>query len=154
LGNVDNPTQATSYEYDPLDNLIHITQGSQQRFFKYDSLSRLTYERQVEQDAPYTTQDYVAGNNLWSRKMIYNSNSLVADSYDPRQVHTQIGYDGLNRVSSITYTGESPAVTPNVSYTYDEARTGFFNQGQATTITTAALGSTPQTTHEYDYEIF
>jgi len=154
LGSVDSPTQATSYEYDPLDNLIHIIQGSQNRYFKYDSLSRLTYERQVEQDAPFTTTDSVAGNNQWSRKIIYNSHGLVTDSYGARQVRTQIDYDGLNRVWHVNYSGENPALTPNVTYTYDEARTGFYNQGQPTTITTAALGGAPQTTLEIDYEIF
>jgi len=44
------------------------------------------------------------------------------------------------RVWHVNYSGENPALTPNVTYTYDEARTGFYNQGQPTTITTAALG--------------
>jgi len=61
IGSAESPTRYTSYQYDVLDNLLHITQGSQERFFKYDSLSRLTYDRQVEQNAPWTTDDSVAG---------------------------------------------------------------------------------------------
>lgn len=122
LGNVDTPAQATTYEYDTLDNLIHITQGSQQRYFKYDSLSRLTYERQVEQDAPWTTSDYVAGNNQWSRKVIYNSQGQVQDAYDARQVRTQFLYDGMNRVTQINYfrsDGSADPATPTAYYYYD-----------------------------------
>jgi len=148
LGAVGAPAQETTYEYDTLDNLIHITQGAQQRYFKYDSLSRLTYERQVEQDTPFTTTDSVAGNNQWSRKLIYNSNGLVTDAYDARQINTHISYDGLNRVSLVTYSDSTPAV----NYTYDQARSGFFNQGRLTTVTTAAAGQTPSTTNEFDYE--
>jgi YD repeat-containing protein len=148
LGAVSAPTQETSYEYDGLDNLIHIAQGAQHRYFKYDSLSRLTHERQVEQDAPFTTPDLVAGNNQWSRKLIYNSHGLVTDAYDARQINTHIGYDGLNRALQITYSN----ATPTVNYTYDQPRSGFFNQGRLTTVTTAAVGQTPSTIQEFDYE--
>jgi RHS repeat-associated protein len=115
LGSVTSPNQANSYEYDALDNLIHVTQGAQERFFKYDSLSRLTYDRQVEQAAPWTTSDYVAGNNAWSRKMIYNASGLMTDSYDARQIHTTLSYDDLNRVTLLTYSDS----TPTVHYYYD-----------------------------------
>jgi RHS repeat-associated protein len=124
-GNLDAngvPVQSTAYEYDILDNLIHITQDAQQRFFKYDSLSRLTYERQVEQDAPWTTTDSVAGNSQWSRKIIYNSQSLVQDAYDARQINTHFVYDGLNRVSQINYnlqSGSPDPATPSAYYWYD-----------------------------------
>jgi len=103
LGSTDNPNQYTSYEYDVLDNLIHIAQGAQHRYFKYDSLSRLTYERQVEQNAPWTTGDSVAGNYQWSRRIEYNSNGLVQDAYDARRKKTHFDYDGLNRVKEIHY---------------------------------------------------
>lgn len=148
LGAVGAPAQETAYEYDALDNLIHIAQGAQHRYFKYDSLGRLTHERQVEQDTPFTTQDSLAGNNLWSRKLVYNSNGLVTDAYDARQINTHLGYDGLNRIWHITYSNGTPAV----DYTYDQARTGFFNQGRLTTVTTAAVGQTPSTTQEFDYD--
>ena len=139
LGTTDTPNQSTSYEYDVLDNLIHIAQGSQHRYFKYDSLSRLTYERQVEQDAPYTTTDSVAGNNQWSRKIIYNSQSQVQDVYDARQMRAQFIYDGLNRVKEVHYfrpdSSPDPA-TPVAFYYYDSQTlpTGApsFDRGYAT----------------------
>src|SRR5207253_3638983 len=97
-GSTDAPNQYTAYAYDALDNLIYIAQGAQHRYFKYDSLSRLTYERQVEQEAPHYAADSVTGNSYWSRRIDYNSQGLVQDAYDARQIHTHFDYDGLNRV--------------------------------------------------------
>ncbi len=36
LGAVTSPNQPTSYNYDALDNLTSVSQGSQQRFFRGD----------------------------------------------------------------------------------------------------------------------
>jgi RHS repeat-associated protein len=122
LGPPDAPNQYTTYEYDALNNLIHIAQESQHRYFRYDSLSRLTHDREVELDAPYTTSDYVAGNNQWSRKTVYNSQGLVQDVYDARQINTHFVYDGLNRVSQINYylpNGSPDPATPATNYYFD-----------------------------------
>ena len=57
LGAVDAslPAQQTSYEYDGNDNLKKVIQSdgtvTQERKFKYDSLSRLIAEKQVEANA-------------------------------------------------------------------------------------------------------
>jgi RHS repeat-associated protein len=147
LGASNAPVQPTYYDYDALDNLIHITQGAQHRYFKYDSLSRLTYERQVEQDAPYSFSDPLTGNSAWSRKYIYDSHSLLTDIYDARQIHTQISYDGLNRPAQITYSDGTPTVT----YTFDQARTGYYNASRLTSVMTSVSG-VQQTTQEYDYD--
>lgn len=52
LGAVDAPTQPTVYEYDGNGNLSKVIQAqgaiTQERRFKYDSLSRITNEKQVE----------------------------------------------------------------------------------------------------------
>jgi len=123
LGAVDTPVQQTAYEYDAMDHVIHVTQGAQHRYFKYNSLGLLTYQRDVEQDAPYTTTDYVAGNNQWSKKIEYNVQGLVQNSYDPRQIKTHFDYDGLNRVQQISYflsDGVTPdPKTPPAFYYYD-----------------------------------
>lgn len=125
LGATSSPNQATSYDYDTLDNLVHISQpgpGSvtQHRYFKFDSLSRLIRERQVEQatNANYNLSDSLTGNGAWSRKIEYNSDSLVSDGYDARGVHTQFSYDGLNRLTQITYSDS----TPTAHYFYDSQR--------------------------------
>ena len=122
LGTNDNPNQSTAYEYDAADNLIHIIQGAQHRYFKYDSLGRLTHERHVEQDAPYTTTDSVAGNNQWSRKSVYTAQGFIEDAYDARQVRTHFTYDGLNRVTNIQaflQNGSPDPATPPSFYYYD-----------------------------------
>lgn len=117
LGTTASPNQATSYDYDALDNLVHITQGAQHRYFKYDSLSRLIRERQVEQatNASYNMTDSLTGNSSWSRKFEYNSSSLLTNSYDARGVQATFSYDDLNRVTQITYSDS----TPTAHYYYD-----------------------------------
>ncbi len=122
LGTTSSPNQATSYDYDALDNLVHITQTgpnsiTQNRYFKYDSLSRLIRERQVEHatNSSYNLSDSLTGNSAWSRKIDYNANGLVTDGYDARGVHTQFSYDDLNRLTQITYSDS----TATGHYYYD-----------------------------------
>ncbi|HEY6803269.1 MAG TPA: DUF4214 domain-containing protein, partial [Pyrinomonadaceae bacterium] len=119
LGTVSSPNQSTSYDYDLLNNLVKISQGSQTRYFKYDSLSRLLYERQPEHKAtPYTASDSLTGNSSWSRKYEYNSHGLVLHSYDPLNLQTDYYYDDLNRLTQIDYPGST---TPDAHYYYDDA---------------------------------
>ena len=117
LGTTTSPNQASSYEYDALDNLVHTTQGAQHRYFKYDSLSRLIRERQAEQttNSSYNLSDALTGNSSWSRKLEYNSHGLVTNSYDARGVQATFTYDDLNRLSQITYSDS----TPTARYYYD-----------------------------------
>jgi RHS repeat-associated protein len=156
LGTTSSPVQSTSYQYDALNNLVQVTQGAQHRFFKYDSLSRLTYERQVEQAAPYaTTPDPLTNNSAWSSKYTYDDENLVAYD-DPRQAHTQFEYDPLNRVTNITHSNEIAAntngiTTPNVTYTYGGSATSL-NNGRLIKVATSAIGSTvPATEQNYTY---
>src|SRR5713226_6891669 len=99
LGTVDSPAQASSYDYNTQGNLIHITQGSgsnvQNRYFKYDALGRLTYERQVEQAGTFTATDSLTGNSSWSRHLVYdetlnsvNYAGLLTSAYDARSIRT------------------------------------------------------------------
>jgi RHS repeat-associated protein len=153
-GNLDNgqgnPVQSTFYFYDALDNLIKTTQGDQNRYFRYDSLSRMTHERQVEQDAPHAFTDPLTNNNAWSSRRTYNSFGLVAEAWDARNIKTTPIYDGLNRIKTITFSDGTPTVT----YNYDQVRTGYQNKGRLTEMKTAAVGTTvPETAEEYDYTI-
>jgi RHS repeat-associated protein len=117
LGTVSSPNQSTSYIYDALDNLVKITQGSQERFFKYDSLSRLIRERQVEQatNSAYNLTDSLTGNSSWTKKVEYNSHGLITNTYDARGVQAAYSYDGLNRLTLIDYSDS----TPDARYYYD-----------------------------------
>jgi RHS repeat-associated protein len=105
----------TSYNYDSLDNLIAIYQGSQARSFAYDSLKRLTSATNPESG----TVSYQYDNN---------GNLLVKT--DPRGVSSHYEYDALNRVTRRWYNGSSaptaathnsPALPSGVG-TSDEAK--------------------------------
>lgn len=154
-----DPAQATSYQYDALDNLVKITQADRQttpwvtqvRCFKYDSLGRMTHERHVEQDAPHYAPDLLTGNDYRSRRTEYNGRGLVVDTYDARNVRTHVDYDGLNRVTQVSYSNEATTTTPAVTYTYDQARPGFNNHGRLTEVKTT-LGGATQTVQAYDYD--
>ncbi len=152
LGSTSSPNQATNYSYDVLDNLVHINQGSQDRYFKYDSLSRLIRERQVEQstNSSYDLSDSLTNNSSWSRRLDYNSSGLVSDAYDARGVHTQFVYDGLNRVTQITYSDS----TPPAFYYYDSQTLPTGAPSYTHTNTTGRLlamtyGSSSSTTGDY-----
>ena len=166
LGAVGSPVQPTYYEYDGNNNLAKVTQtaGSvtQQRAFVYDALSRLRRERQVE-SSPTLDIAGVKGtpaSNKWTGVYEYNADGLLAYGIDARGVKTTFAYDGLNRVQTVTYTAETGYQTPQVTYTYDEARNDpnnnpYLNRGRLTTVATAAITtgqSTPATIQKYDYD--
>ncbi len=94
----------TTYTYDPLNNLISVTQGptgaTQTRTFNYDNLGWLTSATQPEMGTVAYTYDGVG--NLLTRT-------------DARGFRTTYGYDAINRTTSKTYSD----TTPSVSYTYD-----------------------------------
>jgi len=117
LGTTSLPNQATYFQYDVFNNVVHVTQGSQNRFYKYDSLSRLVRELQPEQtvNSSYNLSDSLTGNSSWTSQFQYNSNGLLTDAYDARGNHSIISYDGLNRVTNVTYSDSTPTST----YYYD-----------------------------------
>ncbi len=159
LGDVVSPLQPTLYEYDGNDNLTRVLQtGSgvtQERLFKYDSLSRLTHERQVEATATLNNiGEKIGAGGLWTGVYKYDADSLLLEGVDARGVKTAFTYDGLNRVKTVVYTGETGYQTPTATYTYDEAETGFYNNGRLTKVQTAANATygTPETIQNYDYD--
>ncbi|MGH9949210.1 MAG: hypothetical protein ACRD6X_18725, partial [Pyrinomonadaceae bacterium] len=154
LGDVGSPNQPTFYEYDGNDNLAKVIQSdgtvTQERLFKYDSLSRLTHERQVEATATLDNAGVKqTSGGLWTGVYRYNTDSLLVEGFDARGVKTAFAYDGLNRILSVVYTGETGYQTPTVNYTYDETESGFYNFGRLTKVKTAANATygTPETIH-------
>jgi RHS repeat-associated protein len=93
----------TTYEYDGLNNLLKVIQGSQQRNFVYDCISRLT-----------------SATNPESGKItyFYDENSNLKTKTDARNITTTYEYDALNRLVTKTYAGG--VSTPQVKYFYDE----------------------------------
>ena len=168
LGSTTAPNQPTFYYYDGNDNLTKVVQieGSnrQERKFKYDSLSRLTGERQVEANATLNDAGSYVGTatGQWTKVLKYDSHGLLTDGYDAREVtdgydargvNTHFGYDSVNRVKTITFSDG----TPQVTYTYDQGRSGFYNNRALTRVETAAGGTsrpdTPATATEFDYDL-
>ncbi len=105
----------TSYGYDILGNLTGVDQGSVDRGFTYDSLSRL-----------------LTANNPESGEVQYDydNNGNVIERTDARGIVTTFTYDDLNRVTAKAYATPSPSPTasptpapfqdtPSVAYTYD-----------------------------------
>lgn len=158
LGTFDIPTQATTYEYDTIGNLVHVIQGSspiQERFFKYDLLGRLIYEHQIEQVAAFTFSDPVTGHSSWSRKLVYDEtvnsvtySGLLTTMTDARSVDTKFLYDNLNRAYQINYSDGTPAITNN----YDQFRQNYLNKGHLTEALTAAAGSILPTAQRYNFD--
>jgi RHS repeat-associated protein len=102
LGTTDSPVQPTSYTYDALGNLTQVNQGSQTRTFVYSSLARLLSATNPES----ATISYQ-----------YDNNGNLTQKTDARPVSTSYVYDALNRVTSRSYSDDTPAVT----YSYDSA---------------------------------
>ncbi len=164
--------QRTDYGYDGNDNLTSVIQSeiqqdqsvvTQERKFKYDPLSRLVAEKQVEAE-PTLTETGEHGepaSNKWTKVLKYTGDGLLHQSVDARGVTSTFGYvdpvtsqpDPLNRVRTIQFNDG----TPKSVYTYDQARTGHFNKGALTRVETVRETSTPAeifaTSTEFDYDL-
>lgn len=57
-------------------------------------------------------------------------------------------YDGLDRLTGIDYSDD----TPEITYSYDQQHAGYQNTGRLTQVSTAAVGGTPQTIQAFDYD--
>jgi RHS repeat-associated protein len=117
----------------------------------------MTHEKQVEANATldvngvYGAIDPV---NKWTKVLKYDAFGRLTEGTDARGVKTTFStYDTLNRIKVITFSDG----TPQVTYTYDQARSGFFNNGVLTRVETAQGGAlrpnTPATVAEFDYDL-
>lgn len=163
LGQPGTPTQPTNYEYDILDNLTKVTQTvpggiTQERQLKYDSLSRLTHEKQVEAKATLNDQGQLVsgGAGQWTGVYKYGIWGMIIDAYNSNGVHTEFKYDDPhNRLTEIKYSDGTPTVT----YAYDQVQGTFKNKGRLTEVRTAAVAATslmpeiPQTIQAGDYDM-
>ncbi|MFL6207266.1 MAG: RHS repeat-associated core domain-containing protein [Pyrinomonadaceae bacterium] len=130
----------TSYLYDALGNLRQVTQDTQQRYFMYDSLSRLVRAKNPEQGVFTATADFpaltdsISGNSQWSMGYTYDENGNLAMKIDARNVVTVYGYDALNRNNTVDYqnTAADPtnALHPDINRYYDNPTAGAYGKGR------------------------
>jgi RHS repeat-associated protein len=115
----------TTYTYDVLDNLVKITQGSQQRFFMYDSVKRLIRARNTEHAtlSGLNLSDPITGNSSWSVGYQYDANNNLTQKTDPRGVTSTYVYDALNRTTTVDHS-DTGSVNPDVKRFYDGATNG------------------------------
>jgi len=112
----------TAYQYDALDDLIQVTQGTMTpRTFAYDSLSRLTssfnpesnFTQPTPPNSPVTVPtnySYDANSNLSSKS------SPLPNQTGSALLTTSFQYDALNRLTQKSY---SDGLSPTITYTYD-----------------------------------
>jgi RHS repeat-associated protein len=115
--NGNSLTLLTSYTYNVLDELLQISQGSQTRTYVYDALGRLNSVTTPE--AGMVCFGTLSGNSCQSNGYDQFDNLLYRT--DARGVLTDYGYDGLNRLTSVSYNVSGATGVPataSVSFAY------------------------------------
>ena len=136
----------TDYQYDTLDNLTKVTQGTQVRYFMHDSLKRMIRARIVEQgtNASLNLTDPLTLNSNWSIAYVYDNNGNLTHRTDARGVISTYTYDALNRNLGVSYSND-PTGTASVTHSYDLA-----TNGKGHIYQTQATGSSLITIDSYD----
>jgi RHS repeat-associated protein len=135
----------TTYSHDPVGGVETVVQGGQSRAFTYDSLGRL--RTQTTPEGGLVRYTYDPNGNVRERE-----DARVRIVYDP--------YDKLNRPTRKRYV---PALSPEVTYTYDDLAAGLA-KGRLTRVTNGVsmtdylgydrlgrIGSSRQTTQGAPY---
>jgi RHS repeat-associated protein len=138
---IEDPTGqnlATDYVFDTLGNLRKTIQGEQSRYFTYDSLGRLLYAKQPEQEGntAFAFTDSITNNLAWSVKYQYDDNGNIVSTTDARGVSVTATYDNFNRLKLRDYSD----ATPDVNFYYDGKGLGTvpnFAKGKTTKVTSS-----------------
>jgi RHS repeat-associated protein len=126
-GSLSGGAMYTTYSYDALDRIVQVSQGQQTRVFRYDSLGRLTHQKQAERGGTLNDNGQWIGSGQWSDVLFYDTRSNLTRRVDARGVQTNYDFnDPLNRLLSVQYDksgvpanlSASIADAPNVNYAY------------------------------------
>jgi RHS repeat-associated protein len=104
----------TNYEYDALNNLLKVKQGSQERTYAHDSNSRLTSATNPE-----------SGTVTYK----YDENGNLTEKTDARNITTKYKYDALNRNTEVDYSN-TPLLEPDIKRSYDNTNAGSYGIGR------------------------
>ena len=151
-GSVASNGMVTTYAYNTLGNLTNVTQGSQTRTFKYDSLGRLRAQKLAEASATLNDAGTYVGSGTWSDVFTYDDRSNLTSRTDARGVKTIYNYnsDPFSRLQSVTFdtsgfgdTGYPIATAPGITYQYRTKGSGseLTDVTQLSGITTTGVGS-------------
>ena len=151
-GTVASNGLVTTYTYNTLGDLTGVTQGSQTRSFKYDSLGRLKAQRLAEAGATLNDAGTYVGSGSWSNVFTYDDRSNLTSRTDARGVKTVYNYnsDPLNRLQSVSYdttgfgdTGNPILAAATVTYQYRTKSSGadLKDITQVSSITTANVST-------------
>lgn len=130
-GTTHDATMQTSYSYDPLGNLLTVTQCGQacpstssvNRSFTYDSLSRLV--QSFNPESGWTCYGSAGGGlpNGHNCANGYDANGNLSLKTDARGVVASYSYDSLNRILNKSFLSDATG-TPSVCYQYDSVSIG------------------------------
>jgi RHS repeat-associated protein len=128
------PIWVTSYTLDTLGNLKTVVQnGSHQRNFTYDFLSRLLTAQDPESGT--ITYNYDSDTNCASPNSFAG---LLVSKIDARSIRTCAQYDALNRETVLNYSNNDPTITTVYDGTNCLGLSACQNIGQRTSVTDAA----------------
>ena len=125
--------RTTSYAYDAADRLVGVTDpGGAQWSYTYDRLDR----RRISDDPDL---------GLWT--MDYDNAGNLLTQTDAKGQTIAFTYDNINRVLTKSVTDPINGGNVVTTNTYDEARGGYFNEGQ---LTTASISASNEIRYDYD----
>ena len=108
----------TAYGYDPLGNMLSVTQGTQPpRSFTYDGLGRMLAEYHPESGTTTYTYDTISSGNCSGT---FNGDKIKR--VDAASNVTCYTWDGLHRLTQVSYpSGPNTGSMPSKYYVYDTA---------------------------------
>ena len=148
----------TRYTYDAVDQLTLITQGSQIREFKYDSLGRMLAQKLAEQSASINDSGTYVGasgsGRKWSDYFTYDDRSNLTQRIDARGVKTNFVYnaDPLNRLQSINFDKVGADTTHGTIHEAANITYNYMTAGDKERIYTASTAGVSTETYTYDVE--